>query len=147
MQKIYFASRDIYDWHLVLLRPMSHSLFTGIEQFYHSHLFQHRSLADTHLWPYKGEKKNKKQKSGKYIQKGILARATTPSDYIVKLSLHKSCLTKGKVKCIMHKPRMPGQIAFLSNGPFGHYQSRQTGHHHFVSFLSSKTICYLPDFW
>lgn len=81
---------------------MSHSLLTGIEQFYHSHLFQHHSLADTHLWPYKGEKKNK-QKSGKYIQKGIFSRATTPSDYIVKPSLqytsgHKKLSDKREIK-------------------------------------------------
>lgn len=38
---------------------MSHLLFIGIERFCHSHLFQHHSLVDIHLGPYKGEKKKK----------------------------------------------------------------------------------------
>lgn len=56
---------------------MSHSLFTGIEQFCHSHLFQHHSLADTHLGPYERGKKGSPVKTKKHN----FSQTITPSEY------------------------------------------------------------------
>lgn len=62
VQQTYFVPGDIYSADLVLLCAWA---VTGTEQFCHSLLFQHHSLADTHLGPYEGGKKGRPVKTRK----------------------------------------------------------------------------------
>lgn len=74
VQQTYFVPGDIYNADLVLLWSWG---VTGTEQFCHSHLFQHHSLADTHLGPNEGGRKGNPEKT----RKNVFSKFVTPLEY------------------------------------------------------------------